>query len=38
MDVYISLNSEAFNNEVSKVLYIVSYLKGDIYQWFVLKV
>jgi hypothetical protein len=31
MDVYISLNSKAFDSEVSKVLYIVLYLKGDIY-------
>jgi hypothetical protein len=31
MDIYILLNSKAFESEVSKVLYIVSYLKGDIY-------
>ena len=38
MDTYILLNIEAFKDEPSKVLYIASYLEGDIYQWFVLRV
>jgi hypothetical protein len=36
MDIYIILNIEAFESEASKVLYIVSYLERDIYQWFAL--
>ena len=31
MDIYITLNIEAFESEASKVLYMVSYLEGDIY-------
>jgi hypothetical protein len=34
IDIYIALNIKAFESKASKVLYIVSYLEGDIYQWF----
>ena len=31
IDIYIALNIKAFESEASKVLYIISYLEGDIY-------